>query len=114
MLLSECLDAAFLSRCPPLRVQILAELDAADQRRFLRFVTGSPRLPPGGIAALQPRLTVVRKHASAGPESGTPPPASLENRSLMRQVGQQRPLPGKAFPRLPICSTGRQRLSTTI
>ena len=31
----------------------LAELDAADQRRFVRFVTGSPRLPPGGIAALQ-------------------------------------------------------------
>ena len=34
---------------------LLSELDAADQRRFLRFVTGSPRLPPGGIAALHPR-----------------------------------------------------------
>ncbi len=36
-------------------LEVIAELDAADQRRFLRFVTGSPRLPPGGIAALQPR-----------------------------------------------------------
>lgn len=45
----------------------LAEFDHAEQRRFLRFVTGSPRLPPGGLAALQPRLTVVRKHSS-GPD----------------------------------------------
>lgn len=37
-------------------LDILTELDAADQRRFLRFVTGSPRLPPGGIAALHPRF----------------------------------------------------------
>lgn len=49
-------------------LDILTELDAADQRRFLRFVTGSPRLPPGGIAALHPRLTVVRKHSSLTPE----------------------------------------------
>ena len=42
-------------------LEVLAELDAVDQRRFLRFVTGTPRLPPGGVASLQPRLTVVRK-----------------------------------------------------
>ena len=36
-------------------LEVISELDAADQRRFLRFVTGSPRLPPGGIASLQPR-----------------------------------------------------------
>jgi len=42
-------------------VRVLEALDAADQRRFLRFVTGSPRLPPGGIAALQvPCLTASR------------------------------------------------------
>lgn len=34
-------------------VRVLAALDTPDQRRFLRFVTGSPRLPPGGIAALK-------------------------------------------------------------
>jgi hypothetical protein len=36
-------------------LEVISELDSSDQRRFLRFVTGSPRLPPGGIAALQPR-----------------------------------------------------------
>ena len=36
-------------------LETLADLDAADKRRFLRFVTGSPALPPGGLAALQPR-----------------------------------------------------------
>jgi E3 ubiquitin-protein ligase TRIP12 len=46
-------------------LEVLCELDPGDQRRFLRFVTGCPRLPPGGVAALQPRLTVVRKHPSA-------------------------------------------------
>ncbi len=50
-----------LSHCSYL-LEILSELNAADQRAFLRFVTGCPRLPPGGLAALQPRLTVVRKH----------------------------------------------------
>ncbi|KAG5188385.1 hypothetical protein JKP88DRAFT_206664 [Tribonema minus] len=42
-------------------VEVLSELDAAQRRAFLSFVTGSPRLPLGGFAALQPRLTVVRK-----------------------------------------------------
>ena len=34
-------------------LRVLTGLDSPDQRRFLRFVTGSPRLPPGGLAALQ-------------------------------------------------------------
>lgn len=48
-------------------LDILTELDAADQRRFLRFVTGSPRLPPGGIAALHPRFAPPHRvlHPSA-------------------------------------------------
>ena len=54
-------------------LEVLSEFDAADQRKFLRFVTGCPRLPPGGISALQPKLTVVRKPPSgfeAFPSSG--------------------------------------------
>ena len=31
------------------------------KKAFLRFATGSPRLPLGGFAALAPRLTVVEK-----------------------------------------------------
>ena len=51
-------------------------MDGVEQRRFLRFVTGSPRLPPGGLAALQPRLTVVRKlsHSQSYAGEGTTPP----------------------------------------
>ena len=31
---------------------------------FIQFVTGCGSLPPGGLANLHPRLTVVRKEAS--------------------------------------------------
>jgi E3 ubiquitin-protein ligase TRIP12 len=44
-------------------LQVMSEMDEVEQRHFLRFVTGCPRLPAGGLAAMQPRLTVVRKMA---------------------------------------------------
>ncbi|KAI8471466.1 MAG: hypothetical protein J3K34DRAFT_367859 [Monoraphidium minutum] len=61
-------DHGYTSASPPVcaLLEVLSELGPADQRRFLRFVTGCPRLPPGGIGALAPRLTVVRKHPAAG------------------------------------------------
>lgn len=40
---------------------ILSQYDRDDQRRFLQFVTGSPRLPTGGFKSLTPPLTIVRK-----------------------------------------------------
>lgn len=46
-------------------IQVLVELDSEDKRQFLKFVTGSPRLPAGGFLALNPRLTVVRKSPEA-------------------------------------------------
>jgi E3 ubiquitin-protein ligase TRIP12 len=56
-------DHGYTVQSAPARalLEVLASLGLVDQRRFLRFVTGTPRLPPGGLAALQPRLTVVRK-----------------------------------------------------
>ncbi|GMH39269.1 hypothetical protein BSKO_07167 [Bryopsis sp. KO-2023] len=42
-------------------LEVLAEFDGCKQRRFLQFLTGSPRLPPGGIGALSPKLTVVQR-----------------------------------------------------
>lgn len=42
-------------------LEILSELDDTQRRSFLQFLTGSPRLPPGGIAALSPKLTVVQR-----------------------------------------------------
>jgi len=40
---------------------MLTSYDAQQQRRFLQFVTGSPRLPVGGLRSLNPPLTIVRK-----------------------------------------------------
>uniref|UniRef100_A0A182S9X7 E3 ubiquitin-protein ligase n=1 Tax=Anopheles maculatus TaxID=74869 RepID=A0A182S9X7_9DIPT len=40
---------------------ILAAYNRDEQRLFLQFVTGSPRLPTGGFKALTPPLTIVRK-----------------------------------------------------
>ena len=41
--------------------QVLTELTHKEQRLFIQFVTGSPRLPVGGFKALTPPLTIVRK-----------------------------------------------------
>jgi hypothetical protein len=40
---------------------LLVGFDAAKVREFLRFVTGSSRLPTGGLRMLQPPLTIVKK-----------------------------------------------------
>jgi len=48
-------------------VQFLESLDSFDEeqrRKFLNFATGCPSLPPGGLANLYPRLTVVPKSSS--------------------------------------------------
>ena len=53
-------------------LSILLEFTPSQQRAFLRFVTGSSTLPVGGLRALQPALTVVRKSGtSALPSSST-------------------------------------------
>uniref|UniRef100_A0A1A7XPD7 E3 ubiquitin-protein ligase n=1 Tax=Iconisemion striatum TaxID=60296 RepID=A0A1A7XPD7_9TELE len=41
--------------------EVLSSFDAEQQRLFLQFVTGSPRLPVGGFRSLNPPLTIVRK-----------------------------------------------------
>ncbi|KAG2450258.1 hypothetical protein HYH02_004769 [Chlamydomonas schloesseri] len=79
-------DHGYTANSQPVKylLEILSELDAADQRAFLRFVTGCPRLPPGGLTALQPRLTVVRKHPSGGegPSNGPTPVGSFQEVGL--------------------------------
>ena len=54
-------------------LSIMCEFTDAERRQFLKFVTGSPRLPVGGLARLVPRLTIVQKR----PEGGTSPDAYL-------------------------------------
>ncbi|XP_073148393.1 E3 ubiquitin-protein ligase UPL3 [Henckelia pumila] len=46
-------------------LEIMGEFNPEQQRAFCQFVTGAPRLPPGGLAALNPKLTIVRKHSSS-------------------------------------------------
>ncbi|XP_022725559.1 E3 ubiquitin-protein ligase UPL3-like isoform X2 [Durio zibethinus] len=42
-------------------LEIMGEFTPKQQRAFCQFVTGAPRLPPGGLAVLNPKLTIVRK-----------------------------------------------------
>lgn len=42
-------------------VNVLTGMNAEERKAFLQFTTGCSSLPPGGLANLYPRLTVVRK-----------------------------------------------------
>ncbi|CAI9260339.1 unnamed protein product [Lactuca saligna] len=42
-------------------LEIMGEFNPEQQRAFCQFVTGAPRLPPGGLAVLNPKLTIARK-----------------------------------------------------
>ncbi|XP_058208915.1 E3 ubiquitin-protein ligase UPL4 isoform X2 [Rhododendron vialii] len=54
-------------------LEIIREFDRDQQRAFLQFVTGAPRLPPGGLASLNPKLTIVRKqHCSRWADAELP------------------------------------------
>lgn len=46
--------------------EILSSYNAEEQRKFLQFITGSPRLPYGGLKSLSPALTIVRKTLEPG------------------------------------------------
>ena len=49
------------SRAIKFLFDVLSEYDEDEQRKFIQFVTGSPRLPVGGLKSLTPPLTIVRK-----------------------------------------------------
>ncbi|SCV74863.1 BQ2448_7892 [Microbotryum intermedium] len=61
-------DHGFTMDSRPVRdlLSIMSELSLEDRRVFLSFITGSPRLPIGGFAALSPTLTIVRKDGGDG------------------------------------------------
>lgn len=61
------------SRAVQLLFQVLSDYTIDEQRNFIQFVTGSPRLPVGGFRALNPPLTIVRK----GVDSSQSPDAFL-------------------------------------
>jgi len=45
-------------------LDVLCEFGPEERRAFLRFCTGSPRLPVGGWVSLKPKMTIARKDAS--------------------------------------------------
>jgi len=45
---------------------VLLEMSGPERKNFLQFATGCSSLPPGGLANLNPRLTVVRKEGEGG------------------------------------------------
>ena len=61
------------SRAVGYLLEIICEFNDTTLATFLKFVTGSPRLPVGGLARLTPRLTIVQKR----PEDGVSPDAYL-------------------------------------
>ncbi|WOL05908.1 E3 ubiquitin-protein ligase [Canna indica] len=60
-------DHGYTAKSPAILnlLEIMGEFTLDQQHAFCQFVTGAPRLPPGGLAALNPKLTIVRKHSSA-------------------------------------------------
>ncbi|EPS69274.1 hypothetical protein M569_05489 [Genlisea aurea] len=59
-------DHGYTSKSPVIMnlLEIMGEFTPEQQRAFCQFVTGAPRLPPGGLAVLNPKLTIVRKHSN--------------------------------------------------
>ncbi|KAF8395012.1 hypothetical protein HHK36_018951 [Tetracentron sinense] len=67
-------DHGYTASSPPIicLLDIIQEFGRDQQRAFLQFVTGAPRLPPGGLAALNPKLTIVRKHCNEWADGDLP------------------------------------------
>ncbi|XP_009622742.1 E3 ubiquitin-protein ligase UPL4 isoform X2 [Nicotiana tomentosiformis] len=67
-------DHGYTASSPPVvnLLEIMREFDSKQQRAFLQFVTGAPRLPPGGLASLSPKLTIVRKTCSGWVDADLP------------------------------------------
>lgn len=53
-------------------VRVLCGMSSDERKAFLQFTTGCSTLPPGGLANLHPRLTIVRKVG----HSPTPTPSA--------------------------------------
>ncbi|KAJ0088161.1 hypothetical protein Patl1_32033 [Pistacia atlantica] len=67
-------DHGYTASSPPIvnLLEIIKEFDYEQRRAFLQFVTGAPRLPPGGLASLNPKLTIVRKHCGNSADADLP------------------------------------------
>ncbi|KAI5388006.1 E3 ubiquitin-protein ligase upl3, variant 2 [Lathyrus oleraceus] len=59
-------DHGYTAKSPAIvnLLEIMGGFTPEQQRAFCQFVTGAPKLPPGGLAVLNPKLTIVRKLSS--------------------------------------------------
>ncbi|XP_057535729.1 E3 ubiquitin-protein ligase UPL4 isoform X2 [Amaranthus tricolor] len=67
-------DHGYTATSPPIInfLEVINEFSYEQRRAFLQFVTGAPRLPSGGLAALNPKLTIVLKHSNNCPDTDLP------------------------------------------
>ncbi|KNA15559.1 hypothetical protein SOVF_097120 [Spinacia oleracea] len=76
-------DHGYTAKSPAIvnLLEIMGEFTPEQQRAFCQFVTGAPRLPPGGLAVLNPKLTIVRKHSSTATtaSNGTGPSETADD-----------------------------------
>ncbi|GER55234.1 E3 ubiquitin-protein ligase UPL3 [Striga asiatica] len=77
-------DHGYTSKSPAIvnLLEIMCEFTPEQQRAFCQFVTGAPRLPPGGLAVLNPKLTIVRKlsaNTTSTANNGTGPSESADD-----------------------------------
>ncbi|GME73433.1 unnamed protein product [[Candida] boidinii] len=64
-------DHGYTTESPTVRnlLELMSQFNSEERRKFLQFLTGSPRLPVGGFKSLNPELTVVLKHSEDGLKS---------------------------------------------
>eukprot|EP00479_Gromia_sphaerica_P014052 TRINITY_DN8154_c0_g1_i1.p1 TRINITY_DN8154_c0_g1~~TRINITY_DN8154_c0_g1_i1.p1 ORF type:complete len:82 (-),score=5.99 TRINITY_DN8154_c0_g1_i1:84-329(-) len=62
--------------------EILEEFTPREQRQFVRFVTGCPRLPVGGLKNLRPRVTIVRIAVTSSSSAGANAPHGVDCTAL--------------------------------
>nr|XP_043609568.1 E3 ubiquitin-protein ligase UPL4 [Erigeron canadensis]XP_043609569.1 E3 ubiquitin-protein ligase UPL4 [Erigeron canadensis] len=67
-------DHGYTASSPPIIhfLDIMQEFDQEQQKAFVKFVTGAARLPLGGLASLNPKLTIVRKHCDKVADADLP------------------------------------------
>ena len=75
--------------------EVLSSLSASDQRSFLQFATSTPRLPVGGLAALDPKLTVKRKSSDGDPNDYLPSAMTCFNILFITEYSTKEALEGK-------------------
>eukprot|EP00897_Mesotaenium_endlicherianum_P009531 jgi/Mesen1/8606/ME000050S08019 len=97
-------DHGYTASSPPIvnLLEIMGELTPEEQHAFLRFVTGAPRLPPGGLACLTPKLTIVRKHPTGVAPPGTA--AAATSSSPGHVIGQGTTLADGDLPSVMTCA----------